>query len=98
MQIRLYENLFINENPDTAEEGKDFTTNLNPESLEILSSCKLEPCLANAKPESRYQFERLGYFCVDSDRTSDGKLIFNRTATLRDTWAKIQKAEGQTTQ
>ncbi len=97
-QIRLYENLFINENPDTAEEGKDFTTNLNPESLEILSSCKLEPCLANAKPESRYQFERLGYFCVDSDRTSDGKLIFNRTATLRDTWAKIQKAEGQTTQ
>jgi glutaminyl-tRNA synthetase len=90
-EVRLYEHLFSSENPDDIEEGADFKSNLNPNSLEVLKSCRVEPSLADAKPLSRYQFERLGYFCVDPDSRS-GKLIFNRTATLRDEWAKIQKA------
>jgi glutaminyl-tRNA synthetase len=90
-EIRLYENLFTKENPDDVPEGEDFTSTLNPKSLEVLTDCWLEPSLAGAKPLSRYQFERLGYFCVDQD-SSAGKLVFNRTATLRDEWAKIQKA------
>ena len=73
-------------------EGEDFTSSLNPKSLEILTGCRVEPSLAGAKPLSRYQFERLGYFCVDPDSTGD-KLVFNRTATLRDEWARIQKAQ-----
>jgi glutaminyl-tRNA synthetase len=73
-------------------EGQDFTANLNPNSLEVVRGCKLEPSLRGAAPGSRYQFERLGYFCVDSDSTS-GALVFNRTAALRDTWAKIEKRE-----
>ncbi len=76
------------------EEGADFTANLNPHSLEVLSDCRVEPSLAGSKPGYRCQFERLGYFCVDSD-SSDAKLIFNRTATLRDIWAKIQKQKQQ---
>jgi glutaminyl-tRNA synthetase len=91
-EVRLYEHLFKKENPDDVEEGQDFTANLNPNSLSVLQSCKVEPSLADAKPLDRYQFERLGYFCIDSD-SSSGKLIFNRTVTLRDTWAKIQKAQ-----
>ncbi|MCK4291876.1 MAG: glutamine--tRNA ligase/YqeY domain fusion protein [Planctomycetes bacterium] len=91
-EVRLYDNLFTKENPDDAPEGEDFTANLNPNSLEILSSCKVEPSLAGAEPLSRYQFERLGYFCVDPE-TSDEKLVFNRTVTLRDTWARIQKSQ-----
>jgi glutaminyl-tRNA synthetase len=94
-EVRLYEHLFTTENPDPDKigaEDRDFTSNLNPNSLEVLTSCRLEPSLENAKPESRYQFERLGYFCVDPD-SSKGKLIFNRTATLRDPWAKIQNAQ-----
>jgi len=91
-EVRLYDNLFIKENPDDVPEGKDFTVNLNPKSLEVLSNCLVEPALKDAKPLSRYQFERLGYFCVDPDSTN-GKLVFNRTVTLRDEWAKIQKAQ-----
>jgi glutaminyl-tRNA synthetase len=91
-EARLYENLFTKENPDEAPEGQDFTANLNPHSLEVLSGCKLEPSLRAAAPAARYQFERLGYFCVDPDSTSE-KLVFNRTAALRDTWAKIEKRE-----
>jgi len=91
-EVRLYENLFSKENPDDVVEGEDFKSNLNPNSLQILSSCRVEPSLAEAKPGQRYQFERLGYFCVDAD-SSPEKLVFNRTATLRDPWAKIQKAQ-----
>jgi glutaminyl-tRNA synthetase len=93
-EVRLYDNLFIKENPDEVEEGKDFTANLNPKSLEVLSDAYVEPSLKNAAPLSRYQFERLGYFCVDPDSKPD-KLVFNRTVTLKDTWIKIQK-QGQT--
>jgi len=91
-EVRLYDHLFTKENPDDVAEGEDFKSNLNPNSLEVLTSCRIEPSLAEAKPLSRYQFERLGYFCVDKDSTKD-KPIFNRTVTLRDTWAKIQKAQ-----
>src|SRR5579883_834220 len=88
-EIRLYDNLFTVENPNDVPEGQDFTANLNPNSLEIVQG-KLEPSLANAAPGARYQFERLGYFCADPDSTSR-KPVFNRTVTLRDTWAKIEK-------
>ena len=92
-EVRLYDHLFTNQNPDDVADGADFKSNLNPNSLEALKSCRVEPSLANAKPLSRYQFERLGYFCVDSDRSTNGGLVFNRTVTLRDPWAKIQKAQ-----
>jgi glutaminyl-tRNA synthetase len=91
-EVRLYDQLFTKENPDEVEEGKDFTSNLNPNSLEVLTSCQVEPSLKDAVPGSRYQFERKGYFCVDLD-SSDNKLVFNRTVSLRDTWAKIEKAQ-----
>ena len=91
-EVRLYENLFSKEDPDDVAEGEDFKSNLNPNSLEVLSSCCVEPSLAKAKAGSRFQFERLGYFCVDPDSSGE-KLVFNRTVTLRDTWAKIQKAQ-----
>jgi len=90
-EVRLYDHLFTKENPDEAEEGKDFTSNLNPNSLEVLTGCRVEPSLKDAPPGARYQFERLGYFCVDTD-SSDDLLVFNRTVSLRDPWAKIQKA------
>lgn len=93
-EVRLYDHLFSKENPDDVAEGEDFKSNLNPNSLEILSSCRVEPSLRKAKPGSRYQFERMGYFCVDPDSGED-KLVFNRTVTLRDPWAKIQKAQKQ---
>ncbi len=89
-EVRLYDNLFTCENPDEVDEGQDFTANLNPNSLEVLTACKLEPSLAARPPGARYQFERLGYFCVDPD-SAPGKPVFNRTVTLRDTWAKIEK-------
>ncbi len=89
-EIRLYDHLFTKENPDDVEEGQDFTANLNPNSLEVLTSCRVEPSLAGAVSGSRYQFERQGYFCVDSGSSAD-KLVFNRTVSLRDTWAKIVK-------
>ena len=91
-EVRLYDHLFAKEDPDDVEEGADWKTNLNPNSLDVLSSCWVEPSLAGAEPGSRYQFERLGYFCVDRD-SSDGKLVFNRAVTLRDTWAKIEKSQ-----
>ncbi len=91
-EVRLYDRLFTKENPDYVVEGQDFTSGLNPNSLEVLPSCMIEPSLAGAEPLSRFQFERLGYFCVDPE-ISEGKLIFNRTVGLRDTWAKIQKAQ-----
>jgi glutaminyl-tRNA synthetase len=89
-EVRVYDNLFNKENPNDVPEGQDFTANLNPNSLEIISKAKLEPSLADAAPGTRYQFERLGYFCVDPDSTP-GALIFNRTLALKDTWAKIEK-------
>ena len=89
-EVRLYDNLFLNEDPGQVEEGQDFTANLNPKSLEVLVDCKLEPALADAAPGARYQFERLGYFCVDAD-SAPGKPVFNRTVTLKDAWAKIEK-------
>ena len=91
-EVRLYENLFTVENPNDVPEGQDFTANLNPHSLEILKGAKLEPSLRGAAPGSRYQFERLGYFCVDKDSTPE-KLVFNRTVALRDTFAKLEKAQ-----
>jgi len=91
-EVRVYETLFSKENPDETEDGKDFTANLNPNSLEVISQAKLEPSLAEAKPGSRYQFERLGYFCVDPD-SKPGKPVFNRTVALKDGWAKIEKKQ-----
>jgi glutaminyl-tRNA synthetase len=92
-EVRLYDRLFATPNPGAEAEraGVDFTEVLNPNSLETLISCKVEPNLAKAAPGSRYQFERLGYFCVDSVDSSEDKLVFNRIVTLRDTWAKMQK-------
>jgi glutaminyl-tRNA synthetase len=91
-EVRLYETLFTGEDPNDTPEGQEFTANLNPDSLETLTDAKLEPSLSSAKPGERYQFERLGYFCVDPDSTSE-KLVFNRTVQLRDTWAKIERRE-----
>jgi len=91
-EVRLYDHLFLKPNPEEVEEGSDFKANLNPNSLEALTSCKIEPSLAGAKPGNRYQFLRLGYFCVDPD-SSDKKLVFNRTVSLHDEWAKIEKAQ-----
>ena len=91
--VRLYDHLFTTENPDDVEEGADWTANINPNSLETLISCRVEPFLAGAAPGNRYQFERLGYFCVDSVDSSDRALVFNRTVQLRDSWAKIEKAQ-----
>jgi len=88
-EVRIYDTLFTRENPNEVEEGQEFTSNLNPKSLEIVTG-KLEPSLASAAPGSRYQFERLGYFCVDKDSTPQ-KPVFNRTVALRDTWGKIEK-------
>ena len=91
-EVRLYEHLFVKENPSEAKDGADFKTYLNPDSMEKLTSCLVEPSLAGAAPGSRYQFLRQGYFCVDSRDSSSNALVFNRTVTLRDTWAKIQKS------
>jgi glutaminyl-tRNA synthetase len=94
-QVRLYDHLFTKENPNEVEEGQEFTAYLNPNSLEVLNDCKLEPSLADAAPASRCQFERLGYFCVDAKDSTPDALVFNRTVTLRDTWAKILKAQNK---
>jgi glutaminyl-tRNA synthetase len=91
-EVRLYDSLFSVENPNAVPEGQDFTVNLNPHSLEVVTHAKLEPGLRGAAPSSGYQFERLGYFCVDKDSTAE-KLVFNRTVALRDAWAKIEKAQ-----
>jgi len=92
-EIRLYDKLFTKADPYDLEEGQDVLDNLNPNSLEILTGAKLEPSLANAKLEDRFQFERVGYFCLDPD-SSAGKLVFNRTLALKDSWAKIEKKAG----
>jgi glutaminyl-tRNA synthetase len=89
-EVRLYDHLFTKEHPEAAVEGEDFRSNLNPQSLQVLSDCMVEPSLKDAKPFDQIQFERLGYFCIDTDTTND-RLVINRTVTLRDTWAKIQK-------
>jgi glutaminyl-tRNA synthetase len=88
--VRLYETLFTKENPNDVDEGQDFTANLNPNSLQVLTNCKLEPSIRGAEPGRRYQFERLGYFCVDKDSTAE-RPAFNRTVGLRDAWAKIEQ-------
>ena len=92
-EVRLYDRLFTHPNPTSAKENDNFKAFVNPNSLDIKRNCYLEPSLKDAKPEDRYQFERIGYFCVDRHDSSSDKLIFNRTATLRDTWAKIQKSQ-----
>jgi glutaminyl-tRNA synthetase len=89
-EVRNYDKLFFKEDPNQVEFGQPFTANLNPTSLEVITHAKLEPSLANAPVESRYQFERLGYFCVDPD-SKPGALVFNRTVALKDTWAKVEK-------
>jgi glutaminyl-tRNA synthetase len=92
-EVRLYDHLFASADPSADEEGVDCTAHLNPQSLEVLRTARVEPSLASAAPGGRYQFERLGYFCVDTVDSVPGALVFNRTATLRDTWTKIQKAQ-----
>jgi len=92
-EARLYDRLFTRENPDDVEEGETWMDSLNPNSLEVLPACWVEPSLAGAAPGARYQFERLGYFCVDAD-SAQGKLTFNRTVQLRDTWAKVAQKQG----
>jgi glutaminyl-tRNA synthetase len=92
-EIRLYDKLFLKPDPYDLEEGQDVLDNLNPNSLEIVNDAKLEPSLGSAKPGDRFQFERVGYFCVDPD-SAEGKLVFNRTLPLKDTWAKIEKKAG----
>jgi len=93
-EVRIYETLFTKEDPNQVEEGEDFTVNLNPKSLEVITAAKLEPGLANPPEGARYQFERLGYFAVDPDSTP-GKPVFNRTVALKDAWAKIEKRGSQ---
>jgi glutaminyl-tRNA synthetase len=90
-EIRLYDRLFTVENP-AGQKNADFKDFLNPNSLEVLTSCKVEPTLQKLKPLDRFQFERQGYFCIDPDTTGE-KLIINRTVGLRDIWAKIQKQQ-----
>ena len=91
-EVRLYDKLFTKPDPNEIEEGKDFTANLNPNSLEIVGNAKVEPALADPAVEARYQFERIGYFCADPD-SKPGKPVFNRTVALKDTWAKIEKGQ-----
>ncbi len=91
-EVRLYDRLFNKPNPAEVEEGQDFTANLNPNSLQVLTGCKVEPSLAGAEPGSIYQFERKGYFCVDVLDSTPEHLVFNRTVSLRDTWKKIEKS------
>ncbi len=93
-EVRLYDHLFSKENAQQVEAGQDWRANLNPKSLETLTDSRIEPSLAGASPGSRYQFERLGYFCVDPDSSKD-RLVFNRTVTLRDTWARVQKGQSK---
>jgi glutaminyl-tRNA synthetase len=92
-EVRIYDKLFTKEIPDDAPEGQDFIANLNPKSLEVIPYAKLEPSLASAPVEARFQFERLGYFCVDPD-SRPGHPVFNRTVALKDAWAKIEKKSG----
>jgi glutaminyl-tRNA synthetase len=102
-EVRLYDRLFTKENPDDPQDPTDYKEYLNPHSLEVIADAKLEPSLVEATAAERYQFERIGYFCVDLEPTKSGgrsaaqssdmsdKLVFNRTASLRDSWGKIEK-------
>jgi len=92
-EVRLYDKLFTKPYPNQVEEGQDIAANLNPDSLEVVTQAKLEPSLATAAAGSRYQFERLGYFCADPD-SAPGKPVFNRTVALKDTWAKMERKAG----
>jgi len=93
-EVRLYDRLFLNEDPNQADESGNFLSNINPDSLQVLSGCKAEPMLGNAPAGGRFQFERVGYFCADAKDSKPGAPVFNRTVTLRDTWAKIEQREG----
>jgi glutaminyl-tRNA synthetase len=94
VQVRLYNPLFTKINPDEVENpDDDYRSNLNPDSVEVIEACYIEPSVAGAKAGTRYQFERIGYFCVDADTTAD-KLVFNRTVPLRDAWKQLQKRQG----
>ncbi len=90
-EVRLYDRLFTRENPDDPQDPTDYKEYLNKNSLEIVADAKLEPSLAEAKPSERFQFERIGYFCADSVDSTPGKPVFNRTVSLRDSWAKVEK-------
>jgi glutaminyl-tRNA synthetase len=92
-EVRLYDHLFLKPNPSDAQDDSHFKDHFNPNSLETLTSCRVEPSLAGAPPGIGFQFLRLGYFCVDSVDSSTDRLVFNRTVTLRDTWAKIEKTQ-----
>ncbi|HEV8719999.1 MAG TPA: glutamine--tRNA ligase/YqeY domain fusion protein [Candidatus Binatia bacterium] len=91
-EVRLYDHLFTEEDPDDVPEDSDWLANINPKSLERLTACQVEPCLSAAQSGELYQFERLGYFCADSENSTADSLVFNRTVTLRDTWAKLEKS------
>lgn len=93
-EVRLYDHLCQQPDPNDVPEGVDWKTTLNPNSLEVLPNAMLEPSLAEAAPGSKFQFERLGYFCVDTADSKHGHPVFNRAVTLRDSWAKAQKKEG----
>jgi glutaminyl-tRNA synthetase len=93
--VRLYDHLFTKQNPSDEKGGTGFNAYLNPNSLEALTSCHVEPSLADAAPGSYYQFLRQGYFCIDPVDSSNGALVCNRTVSLRDSWAKIEKAQKQ---
>ena len=90
-EVRTFSHLFTRENPADVEEGEDFTAHINPDSLEILDNCRVEPNLADIEPEDICQFERLGYFCADRHDFTKERLVFNRTVTLRDTWSRLKK-------
>ncbi len=92
-EVRLYDHLFTKENPEATAEGEDFLSNLNPESLTVLHGCKIEPGLRDARPEERFQFLRQGYFCADSKDFTGDKPVFNRTVSLRDSWARIERSQ-----
>ena len=93
IEVRLYDRLFSAEDPEAAEGGRTFIDHLNPASLEVLGDCQAELSLRDVPVGARYQFERLGYFCVDPD-SRPGALVFNRTVSLRDTWARIEQKQG----
>jgi glutaminyl-tRNA synthetase len=95
-EVRLYDTLLSAETPDDLPEGGDFVAALHPASLEVLSDCRLEPALAEARPGEAWQFERLGYFCADAGDSRPGAPVFNRTVTLKDAWARIEKRQGRT--
>ena len=89
--VRLYEHLYSCEDPNAIQEGDDWRNHLNPNSVQVLEDGRVEACLASASPDERYQFERKGYFCLDRQDSTPEKLVFNRTVTLKDTWAKVKK-------